>query len=386
MKITDNVLYIGVNDNKTDLFESQYRLTNGVTYNSYLILDERIAVLDTVDRGFGSQWIDSLKLSLAGRTPDYLIVHHMEPDHSANIALFTEEFPTATVVSSAKAFTMMKSFFGTDYEDRRLVVGEGDRLSLGRHTLKFITAPMVHWPEVIMSFEEETGILFSADAFGRFGVLPMAEGEDWAEEARRYYIGIVGKYGPQVQAVLKKAAALSPKIICPLHGPVLRGDLGYYLGLYDTWSSYRPERRAVTIAYASVYGNTMRAAEELRRLLEARGLTAELYDLCRCDVYAAVASAFRNSDLVLAASTYNGDAFPPMRDFLHRLNERGFRARRVALIENGSWAPMAAKVMVGLLEGAKDIRFAEKRVRINSAPNEETTVELAALADELAKD
>ena len=386
MKITDNVLYIGVNDNKTDLFESQYRLTNGVTYNSYLILDERIAVLDTVDRGFGSQWIDRLKFSLAGRTPDYLIVHHMEPDHSANIALFTEEFPTATVVSSAKAFTMMKSFFGTDYGDRRLVVGEGDRLSLGRHTLKFITAPMVHWPEVIMSFEERTGILFSADAFGRFGVLPMAEGEDWAEEARRYYIGIVGKYGPQVQAVLKKAAALSPKIICPLHGPVLRGDLGYYLGLYDTWSSYRPERRAVTIACASVYGNTMRAAEELRRLLEARGLTAELYDLCRCDIYAAVASAFRNSDLVLAASTYNGDAFPPMRDFLHRLNERGFRARRVALIENGSWAPTAAKVMVGLLEGAKDIRFAEKRVRINSAPNEETTVELAALADELAKD
>ena len=272
MKITDNILYIGVNDNETKLFESQYRITNGVTYNSYLILDEKVAVLDTVVGGFGSQWLDKLKLGLAGRTPDYLIVHHMEPDHSANIALFMEEFPTAAVVSSAKAFTMMKSFFGTDYADRRLVVGEGDRLSLGSHTLKFITAPMVHWPEVIMSLEEQTGILFSADAFGRFGVLPMAEGEDWAEEARRYYIGIVGKYGPQVQAVLKKAAALSPKIICPLHGPVLREDLGYYLGLYDAWSSYRPERRAVTVACASVYGNTMRAAEELRQLLEAQGI------------------------------------------------------------------------------------------------------------------
>ena len=381
MNITADIKYIGVNDRKLDLFEGQYPVPNGISYNSYAIMDEKIAIKDSVDAHFTQEWLDNIKSTLAGRTPDYLIVQHMEPDHSANIVSFKAAYPNTCIVASAKAFAMMKGFFGTDYADNRLVVGEGDTLSLGKHTLTFVTAPMVHWPEVIVTYDSTDRVLFSADAFGKFGT-PDTD-EPWADEARRYYIGIVGKYGAQVQALLKKAAALDIATICPLHGPVLNENLSYYLGLYDTWSSYRPEEDGVLIAYTSVYGHTKEAALRLAQLLRDKGRTVAVYDLARSDEFAAVADAFRYSKLVLATTTYNADIFPFMRQFIDHLTERGFRSRTVGLIENGSWAPMAAKVMRGMLEKSRDLTFTETTVKILSALNAESEAQLLALAAEL---
>ena len=381
MNITADIKYIGVNDRKLDLFEGQYPVPNGMSYNSYAIMDEKIAIMDSVDAHFTQEWLDNIKSTLAGRTPDYLVVQHMEPDHSANIESFKAAYPNTCIVASAKAFAMMKGFFGTDYADNRLVVGEGDTLSLGKHTLTFVTAPMVHWPEVIVTYDSTDRVLFSADAFGKFGT-PDTD-EPWADEARRYYIGIVGKYGAQVQALLKKAAALDIATICPLHGPVLNENLSYYLGLYDTWSSYRPEEDGVLIAYTSVYGHTKEAALRLAQLLRDKGRTVAVYDLARSDEFAAVADAFRYSKLVLATTTYNADIFPFMRQFIDHLTERGFRSRTVGLIENGSWAPMAAKVMRGMLEKSRDLAFTETTVKILSALNAESEAQLLALAAEL---
>ena len=384
MVISDDIRYIGVNDREIDLFEGQYVVPEGMAYNSYVILDEKNAVLDTVDAKFGKQWLENLKSELGTRKPDYLIVQHMEPDHSATIALFAAEYPEAVVVASAKAFVMMKQFYGEDFAARRLVVGEGSKLELGRHTLTFLTAPMVHWPEVIVTYDSTDKVLFSADGFGKFGAV---EGEetDWACEARRYYFGIVGKYGAQVQALLKKAAGLEIATICPLHGPVLTGDLSKYLKLYDTWSSYTPEDEGVLIAYTSVYGHTKAAAEKLAELLRAKGKKVVLTDLARSDMAEAVEDAFRYSQLVLATTTYNAGIFPFMRTFIETLTEHGYQNRTVALIENGSWAPMAAKVMRGMLEGSKNIRFAEQSVKLLSAMSEENQTELAALAEELCR-
>lgn len=384
MVISDDIRYIGVNDREIDLFEGQYVVPEGMAYNSYVILDEKNAVLDTVDAKFGKQWLENLKSELGTRKPDYLIIQHMEPDHSANIALFAAEYPEAVVVASAKAFVMMKQFYGEDFAARRLVVGEGSKLELGRHTLTFLTAPMVHWPEVIVTYDSTDKVLFSADGFGKFGAV---EGEetDWACEARRYYFGIVGKYGAQVQALLKKAAGLEIATICPLHGPVLTGDLSKYLKLYDTWSSYTPEDEGVLIAYTSVYGHTKAAAEKLAELLRAKGKKVVLTDLARSDMAEAVEDAFRYSQLVLATTTYNAGIFPFMRTFIETLTEHGYQNRTVALIENGSWAPMAAKVMRGMLEGSKNIRFAEQSVKLLSAMSEENQTELAALAEELCR-
>ncbi len=384
MVISDDIRYIGVNDRKIDLFEGQYVVPEGMAYNSYVILDNKIAILDTVEAKFGKQWLENLKKTLNGRTPDFLIVQHMEPDHSANISLFAAEYPEAVVVASAKAFAMMKQFYGEDFAARRMVVGEGSKLELGRHTLTFLTAPMVHWPEVIVTYDSTDKVLFSADGFGKFGAV---EGEetDWACEARRYYFGIVGKYGAQVQALLKKAAGLEIAVICPLHGPVLSGDLSKYLKLYDTWSSYTPEDEGVLIAYTSVYGHTKAAAEKLAELLRAKGEKAVLTDLARSDMAEAVEDAFRYSKLVLATTTYNAGIFPFMRTFIETLTEHGYQNRTVALIENGSWAPMAAKVMRGMLEGSKNIRFAEQSVKLLSAMSEENQTELAALAEELCR-
>lgn len=384
MMISDDIRYIGVNDREIDLFEGQYVVPEGMAYNSYVILDEKNAVLDTVDAKFGKQWLENLKSELGTRKPDYLIVQHMEPDHSANIALFAAEYPEAVVVASAKAFVMMKQFYGEDFAARRLVVGEGSKLELGRHTLTFLTAPMVHWPEVIVTYDSTDKVLFSADGFGKFGAV---EGEetDWACEARRYYFGIVGKYGAQVQALLKKAAGLEIATICPLHGPVLTGDLSKYLKLYDTWSSYTPEDEGVLIAYTSVYGHTKAAAEKLAELLRAKGKKVVLTDLARSDMAEAVEDAFRYSQLVLATTTYNAGIFPFMRTFIETLTEHGYQNRTVALIENGSWAPTAAKVMRGMLEGSKNIRFAEQSVKLLSAMSEENQTELAALAEELCR-
>lgn len=384
MVISDDIRYIGVNDREIDLFEGQYVVPEGMAYNSYVILDNRIAILDTVEAKFGKQWLENLKKTLNGRTPDFLIVQHMEPDHSANISLFAAEYPEAVVVASAKAFAMMKQFYGEDFAARRMVVGEGSKLELGRHTLTFLTAPMVHWPEVIVTYDSTDKVLFSADGFGKFGAV---EGEetDWACEARRYYFGIVGKYGAQVQALLKKAAGLEIAVICPLHGPVLSGDLSKYLKLYDTWSSYTPEDEGVLIAYTSVYGHTKAAAEKLAELLRAKGEKAVLTDLARSDMAEAVEDAFRYSKLVLATTTYNAGIFPFMRTFIETLTEHGYQNRTVALIENGSWAPMAAKVMRGMLEGSKNIRFAEQSVKLLSAMSEENQTELAALAEELCR-
>ena len=385
MKITNDVRYVGVNDRKIDLFEGQYVVPEGMAYNSYVILDEKIAVLDTVDRNFTHEWLDNVAKALGGRKPDYLIVQHMEPDHSANIVNFLSTYPDATVVSSAKAFAMMNNFFGRDFADRRIVVGEGSTLSLGRHELTFITAPMVHWPEVVMTYDSCDKILFSADGFGKFGALDADE--DWACEARRYYFGIVGKYGAQVQAVLKKAAALDIGIICPLHGPVLSENLGYYLDLYNTWSSYGVESDGIVIAYTSVYGNTKNAVLLLADKLKERGCPkVVLTDLARDDMAEAVEDAFRYGRLVLATTTYNADIFPFMRTFIEHLVERGYKNRTVALIENGSWAPQAAKVMRSMFEGCKDIAFTETTVRITSALNENSRNEIAALADELCRD
>ena len=383
MFITNDIKYVGVNDHELDLFEGQYIVPNGMAYNSYVIVDEKIAVMDSVDRNFGARWLSNIESVLEGRRPDYLVVQHMEPDHSANIVTFLEAYPDAVVVSSAKAFAMMKNFFGTDFPDRRIVVGEGDTLELGRHTLTFVAAPMVHWPEVIVTYDSYDKVLFSADGFGKFGALDVEE--DWACEARRYYIGIVGKYGMQVQALLKKAAALDIQTICPLHGPVLKEDLGYYINLYDIWSSYRVESEGVVIAYTSVYGNTKAAVELLAETLESRGVRVEVHDLARTDMAEAVEDAFRYGKLVLATTTYNGDIFPFMRTFIHHLTERGYKNRTVGLIENGSWAPNAAKVMRGMLEGSKDITFTDTTVKILSALNEDSRAQVLALAEELSK-
>jgi len=383
MKITNDIRYIGVNDHKVDLFEGQYKVPNGISYNSYVILDDKIAVMDTVDAGFTHEWLDNLQNVLGGRKPDYLVVHHMEPDHSANIFTFARTYPDAKIVSSAKAFAMMQNFFGTGFEDRRIVVGGGDTLELGRHTLTFVTAPMVHWPEVIVSYDSTDKVLFSADGFGKFGALDADE--PWEDEARRYFIGIVGKSGAQVQVLLKKAAALDIGMICPLHGPVLKENLGHYIGLYNTWSSYQPEEDGIMIAYTSIYGNTKKAVQMLAEKLTANGCPKVIvHDLARDDMAEAVSDAFRYSKLVLATTTYNADIFPFMREFIDHLTERNFQNRTVAFIENGSWAPMAAKVMKGMLENSKNLTYTENNVKILSALNEESTVQLNAMADELS--
>ena len=382
MGITKDIFYIGVNDHDVDLFEGQYDVPNGMAYNSYLIKDRKIAVMDTVDIRFTHEWLDNLQGALDGMMPDYLVVQHMEPDHSANIEAFMKAYPKAQIVSSVKAFKMMEQFFGTDFADRRIVVGEGDTLSLGSHTLHFVAAPMVHWPEVLMTYDDADKVLFSADGFGKFGALDADE--DWACEARRYYFGIVGKYGAQVQAVLKKAAALDIRIICPLHGPVLTENLGYYLDLYNTWSSYGVESDGVVIAYTSVYGNTKKAVELLAAELKNRGCPkVSVHDLARMDMAEAVEDAFRYGKLVLATTTYNAEIFPPMKAFIDHLTERGYRDRTVGFIENGSWAPQAAKVMKGMLEGSRNITFAEPTVRILSAMNAENKEQIARLSDEL---
>ena len=381
MNIKDNIKYVGVNDHDIDLFEGQYIVPNGMAYNSYLIEDEKIAVMDSVDAAFGKAWLDNIKNELSGKNPDYLIVQHMEPDHSANIITFAEAYPDAVIVSSDKAFKMMKNFFGTDFADRRIVVGDGDTLSLGGRELTFLTAPMVHWPEVIVTYDKTDKVLFSADAFGKFGALDIEE--DWACEARRYYIGIVGKYGMQVQALFKKVKNLDVNIICPLHGPVLSENLGYYLNLYNIWSSYEPEEKGITIAYTSVYGNTKKAVEYLAEKLEKSGVKVALSDLARSDMAEAVEDAFRYDRLVLATTTYNADVFPFMKEFINHLTERNFQNRTVALIENGSWAPTAAKVMKGMLEGSKNLTFTENTVKIMSAVTDETKTQLDALAAEL---
>ena len=385
MFITNDIKYIGVNDHQVDLFEGQYVVPNGMSYNSYAILDEKIAIMDTVDAHFTHEWLDNIQNALAGRKPDYLVVQHMEPDHAANIANFMKVYTDATIVSSAKAFTMMQGFFGTDFEDRRIVVGEGDALSLGKHTLAFVSAPMVHWPEVIVTYDVCDKVLFSADGFGKFGALDVEE--PWADEARRYYIGIVGKYGAQVQALLKKAAALDIQTICPLHGPVLKENLGYYINLYDIWSSYRVESEGIVIAYTSIYGNTKRAVEAFAEKLKAKGCPKVIvHDLARCDMALAISDAFQYSKLVLATTTYNAGIFPFMHTFIHGLTERSFKNRTIGLIENGSWAPLAAKVMKGMFEDSKNITFTNTTVRIMSALNEQSAQQLEDMANELCKD
>ena len=382
MEITKDIRYVGVNDHDVDLFEGQYVVPNGMAYNSYVILDEKIAVMDTVDARFGQEWLDQIGALLGDRHPDYLIVQHMEPDHSANIAKFMELYQDTTVVSSAKAFAMMKQFFGTDYADRQVVIKEGDTLCLGKHTLAFVAAPMVHWPEVMVTYDTCDKVLFSADGFGKFGALDVEE--DWSCEARRYYIGIVGKFGVQVQNLLKKAATLDIQIICPLHGPVLTENLGYYLNLYNTWSSYQPEEDGVVIAYTSVYGHTKEAVDLLADKLRAKGCpNVILHDLARADMAEAVEDAFRYSKLILATITYNAGIFPFMRDFIEHLTDRNYQNRTVAFIENGSWAPTAAKGMKALLENSKKLTFAENTVRILSALSEDSRAQIEALADEL---
>ena len=384
MNITKDIRYVGVNDHEIDLFEGQYLVPNGMSYNSYVILDEKIAVMDAVDANFVEEWLNNIRTVLGGRKPNYLIVQHMEPDHSAGIDDFLAAFPEAQVVSSGKSFVMMNQFFGQDYADRRIAVGEGDTLNLGNHTLHFVTAPMVHWPEVIFTYDSLDKVLFSADAFGKFGALDAEE--DWACEARRYYIGIVGKYGAQVQAVLKKAATLDIAIICPLHGPVLTENLGYYINLYDIWSSYRVESEGVVIAYTSVYGNTKTAVELLAQKLTEKGCPKVVVnDLARCDMAEAVEDAFRYGKLVLATTTYNGDMFPFMKDFINHLTERNFQNRTVAFIENGSWAPVAGKFMKKMLENSKNLTFTEATVKIFSAMNEKNVAEIDALVEELCK-
>lgn len=381
MYITNDVKYIGVNDHNIDLFEGQYVVENGMAYNSYLIMDEKIAVFDTVDIHFTDEWLANLEAALEGRTPDYLIVQHMEPDHSASIDAFMDKYPETVIAASSRAFTMISQFFGKDYADRKLVIKEGDALELGKHTLNFVAAPMVHWPEVMVTYDSCDKILFSADGFGKFGALDVEE--DWACEARRYYIGIVGKYGAQVQALLKKAAGLDIEIICPLHGPVLKENLGYYLDLYNTWSSYSVEEDGIMIAYTSIYGNTKKAVEKLAEMLEAKGQKVVMNDLARCDWAEAVEDAFRYGKLVLATTTYNGDIFPFMRSFIDHLTERNFQNRMVGFIENGSWAPQANRIMKKMLEKSKDLTLASNDVSIKSAMNDENIAQLTALAEEL---
>lgn len=385
MQVTDSIRYVGVNDHQVDLFEGQYQVPNGMSYNSYVILDEKVAVMDTVDIHFGEEWMANVKAVLAGRTPDYLIVQHMEPDHSANISRFLEEYPQATVVATAKAFVMMKQFFGNDYADRRIVASEMSELSLGAHTLHFVMTPMVHWPEVMVTYESSEKVLFSADGFGKFGALDCDE--PWDDEARRYYIGIVGKYGVQVQALLKKAAALDIAVICPLHGPVLTSDLSHYVNLYQLWSTYTPEKEAVVIAYASVYGNTKEAALLLADILREKGKEVHVYDLARCDMSQAVADAFCCSSLVLASITYNADCYPCMKTFINQLVEHNYQKRTVGFIENGSWAPMAAKMMQKMLEGCKNLTMAEPVVTVRGAVTKQAKPQIkeqmSALAAEL---
>ena len=384
MFVTEDIRYIGVNDHDVDLFEGQYTVENGMSYNSYVILDEKVAVMDTVDAHFGVEWLQNLETELNGRRPDYLVVQHMEPDHSANIAVFMETYPEAQIVSSAKAFVMMQQFFGTDFPERKVVVGEGSTLKLGRHTLTFVTAPMVHWPEVIVTYDSTDKVLFSADGFGKFGALDVEE--DWADEARRYYIGIVGKYGAQVQALLKKAAALDIAIICPLHGPVLNENLGYYLDKYNTWSSYAVEDEGVVIAYTSVYGHTKEAVEELAEKLNQRGCpNVVVADLARCDMAEVVADAFRYSKLVLATTTYNATIFPHMQNFIDHLTASNYQSRTVGMIENGAWAPMAAKVMKKMLETSKNLTYTDTTVTVKCALNDASRAQIDALADELCK-
>lgn len=384
MFVTEDIRYIGVNDHDVDLFEGQYTVENGMSYNSYVILDEKVAVMDTVDAHFGVEWLQNLETVLNGRRPDYLVVQHMEPDHSANIAVFMETYPEAQIVSSAKAFVMMQQFFGTDFPERKVVVGEGSTLKLGRHTLTFVTAPMVHWPEVIVTYDSTDKVLFSADGFGKFGALDVEE--DWADEARRYYIGIVGKYGAQVQALLKKAAALDIAIICPLHGPVLNENLGYYLDKYNTWSSYAVEDEGVVIAYTSVYGHTKEAVEELAEKLNQRGCpNVVVADLARCDMAEVVADAFRYSKLVLATTTYNATIFPHMQSFIDHLTARNYQGRTIGMIENGAWAPMAAKVMKKMLETSKNLTYTDTTVTVKCALNDASRAQIDALADELCK-
>ena len=384
MFVTEDIRYIGVNDHDVDLFEGQYTVENGMSYNSYVILDEKVAVMDTVDAHFGVEWLQNLATELNGRRPDYLVVQHMEPDHSANIAVFMETYPEAQIVSSAKAFVMMQQFFGTDFPERKVVVGEGSTLKLGRHTLTFVTAPMVHWPEVIVTYDSTDKVLFSADGFGKFGALDVEE--DWVDEARRYYIGIVGKYGAQVQALLKKAAALDIAIICPLHGPVLNENLGYYLDKYNTWSSYAVEDEGVVIAYTSIYGHTKEAVEELAEKLNQRGCpNVVVADLARCDMAEVVADAFRYSKLVLATTTYNATIFPYMQSFIDHLTARNYQGRTVGMIENGAWAPMAAKVMKKMLETSKNLTYTDTTVTVKCALNDASRAQIDALADELCK-
>ena len=382
MFISDDIKYVGVNDHDIDLFEGQYTVPNGMAYNSYIIIDDKIAVFDSVEAHFGEQWLGNIRGAIGNRAPDYLIVQHMEPDHSANIVTFMTAYPNAIVVSSRQAFVMMGQYFGTDFADRRIVIKEGDTLSLGKHNLTFIGAPMVHWPEVTVTYDSTDKVLFSADAFGKFGALDTEE--DWACEARRYYFGIVGKFGIQVQNLLKKVAALDIKTICPLHGPVLADNLGYYLNLYNIWSSYGVESEGVVIAYTSVYGHTKKAVELLAEKLKESGCPkVSVIDLARSDMAEAVEDAFRYGKIVLATTTYSGDIFPFMRDFISHLVEHNFQNRTVGFIENGSWAPWATKVMKSMLEGCKNLTFAENDVRILSALNEESTAQVLKLADEL---
>ena len=382
MTITNDIRYIGVNDHKIDLFEGLYDVPNGMAYNSYAIIDEKIAIMDSVDRGFGAEWLANLEAALDGRKPDYLVVQHMEPDHSSNISAFMETYPEAKLVSNTKSFIMMLQFFGNDYADRRIAVADGSTLELGKHTLTFFTAPMVHWPEVIVTYDSYDKVLFSADAFGKFGALDVEE--DWACEARRYYFGIVGKYGVQPQNLLKKIANLDISAICSLHGPVLSENLDYYIGLYNTWSSYRPESEGVVIAYTSVYGNTKKAVELLAETLRNRGCPkVTVTDLARDDMAEAVEDAFRYNKLVLATTTYNGDVFPFMKEFIHHLTERNYQNRTVGMIENGTWAPVAAKFMAKMLENSKNLTFTENNVKIYSALNDESRAQLLALAVEL---
>ena len=384
MFVTNDIRYVGVNDREIDLFEGQYIVLNGMAYNSYVILDEKIAVMDTVDARFFDEWLGNVKAVLGERKPDYLVVQHMEPDHSANILNFANEFPEAVIVSSANAFSMMKNYFGTDFEGRKITVRGGDTLSLGSHELTFVAAPMVHWPEVIVTYDSKDKVLFSADGFGKFGALDADE--DWACEARRYYIGIVGKYGVQVQNLLKKASALDIQVICPLHGPVLSENLGYYINLYDIWSSYSVESEGVVIAYTSVYGNTKKAVMRLAEKLGENGCPKVVVnDLARCDMAEAVEDAFRYGKIVLATTTYNGEIFPFMREFINHLTERNYQNRTVAFIENGSWSPLATKVMKEMLTNSKNITYTENAVRIMSALNDESSAQIDALAAELCK-
>lgn len=381
MKISNDIKYVGVNDKNLDLFEGQYVVENGMAYNSYVIIDEKVAVIDSVDRSFGAEWLENIAVALNGRTPDYLVVQHMEPDHSSNILAFSEKYKDAKIVSSLRAFQMMKNYFGTDFQDRQVVVKEGDVLPLGKHNLSFIAAPMVHWPEVIMTYDDFDKVLFSADAFGKFGALDTDE--DWACEARRYYFGIVGKYGAQVQSVLKKAAALDIKIICPLHGPWLFENIPYYLNLYDIWSSYGVESDGVVIAYTSVYGHTEKAVNLLKAELENKGVKVPVFDLARCDMAEAVEDAFRYGKLVLATTTYNGDIFPFMKTFIEHLVERNFQNRTVGFIENGSWAPQSSRIMRGMLEQQKNLTLLDADVKIYSAVSDKNIAEIQALASAL---